>query len=100
MIGQFHGFSNDIDHFGGNGNYFWMHLDADSKIRFQCPISPISNCPVALGRIESPVMSSITDCAAAAQSLMPRQSTASVSVFDETNQNLTAAQKELLLWHS
>jgi hypothetical protein len=52
---QFHGFSNGVDHFGGNGNYFWMSLDADSKIRFRCPISPISNCPVALGRIESPV---------------------------------------------
>ena len=100
---QYNGFDRSKDQFGGNSsNYFWMHSDHD-RTRFQCPIDPRSNLPVALAKtpchngecgFEDPIEEEhrCTTC--------HRHSIATMSVFDETNQNITAAQKELLLWHN
>jgi hypothetical protein len=97
------GLDRSKDQFGGNSNYFWMHADLFGT-RFQCPIDPRSNLPVALAKLPchlggctSPTSISPTDppCSSCAGSRF-----ASLSVFDETNQNITSAQKELLLWHS
>jgi hypothetical protein len=44
------GFDRSQDQFGGNSNYFWMHA-THQRIRFQCPIDPRSNLPVALAKI-------------------------------------------------
>ncbi|KAI2509575.1 hypothetical protein MHU86_4836 [Fragilaria crotonensis] len=97
----YNGLDGSRDQYGGNSNYFWMNANKTGS-RFQCPIDPRSNLPVALaklpchqdGQCSSPTTSPPT-CISC-----QRQSIASLSVFDETNQNLTGAQKELLLWHS
>ncbi|KAI2510176.1 hypothetical protein MHU86_4208 [Fragilaria crotonensis] len=72
---------------------------------FQCPIDPRSNLPVALAKtpcnpggciaLESSTPESPGPPCASCQ----RHSLVSLSVLDETNQNITAAQKDLLLWH-
>ena len=46
---QYNGFDRSKDQFGGNSSYFWMNSDHDST-RFQCPIDPRSNLPVALAK--------------------------------------------------
>lgn len=46
---QFNGFDRTLDQFGGNSNYFWMYAD-HQRTRFQCPIDPRSNLPVALAK--------------------------------------------------
>jgi hypothetical protein len=91
----FHGFDRSRDHFGGNSSYFWLHL-SHSKTRFQCPIDSRSNLPVALGRRPPP-----NDSASSPPGQCNCHSCNSLgfTVADETNQNLTPAQKELLSWH-
>ena len=99
----YNGLDRSRDQFGGNSNYFWMNADKKHKTRFQCPIDPRSNLPVALAKLPchqqgqcspTPVDShqNCTSC--------HRHNIANMSVFDETNQNITAAQKDLLLWHA
>ena len=109
-----HGMDQSKDQFGGNSSYFWMNLD-DGRERFQCPIDPRSNLPIALAKVEprdtfrnnqdgastmmndAPTSSCKGKCGqrcsvCISQSVM-------FSVAEETNQNITQAQKELLLWH-
>ena len=101
---QYKGLDRSKDQFGGNSNYFWMYADHVGP-RFQCPIDPRSNLPVALAKLPCH-LGGCTSPTSDSSSLNPPCSTcdgqrfASLSVFDETNQNLTSAQKELLLWHS
>ncbi|KAI2489482.1 hypothetical protein MHU86_25099 [Fragilaria crotonensis] len=97
------GFDHSLDQFGGNSNYFWMNADED-RTRFQCPIDPRSNLPVALAKLpchkqgqcsqQVPIEPHPT-CISC-----QRQAISTMSVFEETNQNITAAQKDLLLWHA
>ena len=96
-------FDRSTDQFGGNSNYFWMHA-THQRTRFQCPIDPRSNLPVALAKIpchrggckpelinEQAQEHPCSSC--------QRHSVASLSILEESNQNITTAQKELLLWH-
>jgi hypothetical protein len=98
------GLDRSKDQFGGNSNYFWMNAD-HLGTRFQCPIDPRSNLPVALAKLPC----HLGGCTSPGTFISPAdppchtcsgQHFASLSVFDENNQNLTSAQKELLLWHS
>ena len=102
---QSQGFDRSKDQFGGNSNYFWMHADHDSS-RFQCPIDPRSNLPVALaktpcnpGGCPPATFGNEGDDTTPPCSSCHRQSIVSLSVLEETNQNITSAQKDLLLWH-
>lgn len=95
------GLDRSRDQYGGNSNYFWMNSNP-TGVRFQCPIDPRSNLPVALAKLPCHTNG---QCAPPVASNLPcsschRHTLANLSVFDETNQNITAAQKELLLWHS
>ena len=45
------GLDRSKDQFGGNSSYFWMKMDHDAGTRFQCPIDPHSNLPVALAKV-------------------------------------------------
>ena len=97
------GLDRSKDQFGGNSNYFWMHAD-HLGTRFQCPIDPRSNLPVALAKLPCH-LGGCTSLTSTSTTEPPCPTCtgshfASLSVFDETNQNLTSAQKELLLWHS
>ena len=96
-----HGFDCSTDHFGGNSNYFWMHADHNQS-RFQCPIDPRSNLPVALAKIPCNQGGCDSEFPTDVPSSCPschRHGIVSLSVLEETNQNITAAQKDLLLWH-
>ena len=98
------GLDRSRDQYGGNSNYFWMNSNSNGT-RFQCPIDPRSNLPVALAKLPchqdgqcttpAPHVDSPPTCISC-----QRHSIATLSVFDETNQNITSAQKELLLWHA
>jgi hypothetical protein len=107
---QHNGFDCSQDQFGGNSNYFWMHAD-HQRSRFQCPIDPRSNLPVALlaktpcnpgGCVTESVTELITESSSREPKKAPcscQRSLVSLSVLKETNQTITAAQKDLLLWH-
>ena len=80
-------------------------MNADhSPTRFQCPIDPRSNLPVALAKTSchqggcNTESSEILDPSAPCSSCH-RHAIATLYVLDKTNQNLTSAQKDLLLWH-
>ena len=99
------GFDRSQDQFGGNSNYFWMHA-THQRIRFQCPIDPRSNLPVALAKIPCHRGGCTPELILEDEendkhpcSSCQRHSVVSLSILDASNQNLTAAQKELLLWH-
>jgi hypothetical protein len=99
---QYAGFDCSKDQFGGNSSYFWMNSDHDGT-RSQCPIEPQSNLPVTLAKTLCHDRGcSFGELSEEEQQCMAchRHSIATMSVFDETNQNITAAQKELLLWHT
>jgi hypothetical protein len=92
---QYVGFDCFKDQFGGSSSYFWMNSDHDGT-RFQCPIDPRSNLLVALAKTPcheggctfgdpSEEEKRCTTCHC--------HSIATMSVFEETNQNITAAQK-------
>jgi hypothetical protein len=75
--------------------------------RFLCPIDPKSNFPVALAKtpIHHPInyskhsnVSSTLSFARNHPSFL-KPSLAHTSVLDQQNQNISPAQKELLLWH-
>ena len=102
---QYHNLGGDVDHFGGNGFYWWLTVvdDRDKFHRFRCPIHPGSNLPVGLGRLPD---STACKCSTSDDALPSGEHTSQhcaqhchLSVADEVNQNLTAAQKEVLLWH-
>ena len=98
---QHQGFDRSKDQFGGNSNYFWMHAN-HQQARFQCPIDPRSNLPVALAKIPCNQGGCEPELAHEATHSCPscnRHGIANLSVLEETNQNITAAQKDLLLWH-
>jgi hypothetical protein len=90
---QAQGLDRSKDQYAGNSGYFWMHAD-HAGTRFQCPIDPRTNLPVAHAKIpckdtQCHVPTSLTPCPSCS-------GLASLSVTDETNQNITPAQKELL----
>ena len=99
------GLDRSKDQFGGDSNYFWMNADLTGT-RFQCPIDPRSNLPVALAKLPCHLGGCTSNSTLSPIDPSPpcttcnRSQLASLSVLDETNQNLTSAQKELLLWHS
>ena len=102
---QSQGFDRSTDQFGGNSNYFWMHADHQQS-RFQCPIDPRSNLPVALAKTPcNPGGCQTGESSTDGETVGPpcpscsRHSIVGLSVLNETNQNITAAQKDLLLWH-
>lgn len=97
----FHRFRKEEDHFGGNSSYFWMTVDERSHVKFQCPIDPRSNLPIALARISAKKGLHQQGERRCQCGMYCHESPLQthLSVADETNQNLTAAQKELLLWH-
>ena len=99
----YNGFDRSRDQYGGNSNYFWMNAKLSGS-RFQCPIDPRSNLPVALAKLpchqEGKCSSQRPADAPPTCISCQHHSIATMSVFDETNQNITAAQKDLLLWHS
>ena len=74
-----------------------MHSDHHGT-RFKCPIDPRSNLPVALAK--TPCHNGDCNFGDPVEDQEQRCSIATMSVFDETNQNITVAQKELLLWHN
>ena len=81
---------------------FWIH-DDHHQLQFQCLVDSCSNPPVALAKIpcnwggydskfqSNNVPSSCPSC--------HHHGIVSLSVLKETNQNKSAAQKDLLLWH-
>jgi transposase InsO family protein len=79
-----------------------MH-SGHGNTRFQCPIEPNTNLPIAL--VKLPCKQSSCETRSSANHIpcsacsTCHSSIVSFSVADETNQNITAAQKELLLWH-
>ena len=124
----YHGFDRRDDQFGGNSSYFWMNTSNYSG-RFSCPIEPRSRLPVALAKracsagrcssnnragsdkiwesIQSPPNHGCKSCDTdkpcttchASNQCPSCEGMISLSVADETNQNLNPRQKELLLWH-
>ena len=102
---QHRGLDRSKDQFGGNSNYFWLNADHD-RTRFQCPIDPRSNLPVALAKIPCNQGGCTTESTESIANDLPsscpschRHGIVSHSVLAEANQNLTSAQKDLLLWH-
>jgi hypothetical protein len=103
----YHGFDRSRDQFAGNSSYFWMHL-YDNENRFQCPMDPRTSLPIALAYCRTPPEPSKQREKQAKQSKTSRKqgecqchtcTSCNLTVADETNQNITSAQKELLLWH-
>jgi hypothetical protein len=94
------------DHFGGNSNHFWLHGSRDCKKRFQCSIDPRSNLPVALAKTRNNHMLTVpkqaiklaSPCISNPQ-CRSQSTTMNSTLTEENNQNLSPAQKELLLWH-
>ena len=91
---RYHFFSATEDQFGGNTNYMWMNVTSD-RARIRCPMHPITNLPVALAKHTKPTSCTCGSCGGC----LAAQAHSSIGILDETNQNLTAAQKELLLDH-
>ena len=99
---QSQGFDRTTDQFGGNSSYFWMYATRQQQ-RFQCPVDPRSNLPIALARtlrrsgesLQSQVSTPGNSCSTCSVN-HPNHS---MTVFDDNNHNLTSAQKDLLLWH-
>ena len=90
---SFHGLDQTKEQFAGNQSYFWMNFH-EGKKRFQCPIDPRCNLPIALARVtkrHKPTRT-CTHCPGC-------RGSGHLSVAEETNQNLTDAQKQLQLWH-
>ena len=82
-----------------------MHADHQQS-RFQCPIDPRSNLPVALAKTPcNPGGCQTGEPSTDGETVNPpcsscsRHSIVGFSVLEETNQNITAAQKDLLLWN-
>ena len=73
------------DHYGGNQNWFWFHTTKSQSL-FHCPIEPRSNLPIALATVGHSTKTF-------------DHAHSNLSVLDETNQNISPAQKELLFWH-
>lgn len=84
-----------------------MYADHQHRSRFQCPIDPRSNLPVALAKTPcNPGGCLPTDFGDDVASNIPcsscnrhKENIVGLSVLKETNQNITAAQKDLLLRH-
>jgi hypothetical protein len=98
----YHGFNPSRDQFAGNSSYFWMHL-YDNENRFQCPMDPHTSLPIALAYFRPPPAPSQRRDTKLSRKQGECQchtcTLCNLTVADETNQNITSAQKELLLWH-
>lgn len=91
----YHKFDRYEESYAGSSGMFRLILDKEGKHRFTCPIDPRTNLPLALCKAvpkDEPECRNCTDCDDC-------KGFGLLSVLDETNQNLTAAQKELQLWH-
>jgi hypothetical protein len=94
------------DRFGGNSNYFWLHGSCNCKQKFLCHIDPNSNLPVTLSKtsyhhsimISEQTYQPITLCTKFSLQQLPFTSTYS-TIMEDSNLNLSPAQKELLIWH-
>jgi hypothetical protein len=102
---QFIYFNQSQDQFGGNSNYFWFDGPHNQKCRFCCPIDPKSNLPIALAKKSthtlpySPFTKKNNTCCMKWSHYSSQHTSVCISLIVDQNQNLSSAQKELLLWH-
>jgi hypothetical protein len=88
----YHGLKGPTE-FGGNGSSFWMNL-CDRTSRLVCSVDPKSHIPVALAY---PSTQKPCDCQQCVDCQVGSANVA--SMFDPSNENLSATQKQLLLDH-
>jgi hypothetical protein len=79
---QYHQLDRFQDQYGGNSDYFWLNVNCKCQ-QFRCTIDSRTNLPIITAKTPSKLSFSLS----------------STSVLSNDNVNITAAKKELLLWH-